>query len=1116
MPDHADNTLSGMVRISRHYQRSIKIDADLGRPDALDGYICHGSAQAVLQSMSKQLLESNQRAFTWTGPFGGGKSSLAVAFASALSVDKSLRRKARETLQLQGIPNFDRALPYKAGWLTVPVVGKRASVISELSKGLRKALGFNHDGRKVSASALIKELCECADSSKYDGLVIIIDEMGKFLEASALGSGDDVYFFQELAEAAARTSGRVVVIGVLHQSFSQYAIRLGIDTRDDWAKIQGRFSDIPLVAASDEVVELIGRAIESKEPPPWWMAPASIAIANSIKARRPAVGEDFAQALEACWPLHPAMAALLGPISKRQFGQNERSTFGFLASVEPYGFRSYLESTSKFDSPWYRPNDYWEYLRANLEPAILASNDGHRWAQAVEAVERTEAKSTDPLHVALIKNIAVIDLFRNGSGLAAETAVLKELVHPDCRDQVENALEQLTNWRVVLLKKHIGAWSIFEGSDFDIDSATNQARSTMPGVDFDLLASLTNLYPVIAKRHYHDTGTMRWMNMALCRLDDAPAIAAKFKPNSGEFGLFLLALPGPGSNNGASLRKCREYSSSKPWPIVVGLPENHARIEDLGAELLALKSVQSRHELNGDPVARREVQARLSAVRANLEEQLREAVAHAKWIAGEQEFERNARLPPLASDFADEVFHDSPELWSELVNRESPSSNSVKARRDLLYRMLANEGAENLGINGYPAERGLYATLLGGGSGPGLHRQDAQGAWRFMPPDANHAQTFVNLWKATRALFVDADTRVNVADIQSIWAAPPFGVRKGVMPVIFTAFLLAHKANLALYKNNVFIPRVDDADLDESLQDPSNFSMRWIVIDAQKTSILAGIAEILAAAGATASTRDPLEAARGLVALVFGLPAWSQRTLTISEKARSVRDTLLKASDPHKVLFVDLAALLENASGQSYVEALRDPILEIAGAYDALLDRIQSSMLEALDAPLGRWDRLQARAQAVSGVTGDLRQDAFATRLSKHDGSKESMEGILSLAANKPPRDWNDRDIDHALLEIAQAALRFRQTEAFVSVKGRQPTSEAFAVVIGSGAQTRTVSRSFSISDSHREEVELMADRLAKTLKGEGYSTEVLLAALAKAGMRLTVEEDARKEQSHG
>ena len=1111
MSETKDAKLSEIVHISRHYQRSIRIDIDLGRPDALDGYICHGTATAVLESMSKQLSKSNQRAFTWTGPFGGGKSSLAVALASALSHNKTLRTKARELLNLERLPAFDNALPCRRGWLTIPIVGKRTSIVAELSKGLRKSQGLGQDARKYSAASLIADICEVAESTKYDGVLVLIDEMGKFLEASALGSGDDVYFFQELAEAAARTAGKVVVVGILHQSFSQYAARLGIDTRDDWTKVQGRYSDIPLVAGSDEVVELIGRAIESKVTPEWMML-ASTAIADSIRARRPAVGDNFAKSLYACWPLHPAMAALLGPISKRQFGQNERSTFGFLSSVEPHGFRSYLEATPKLQSSWYRPDNYWEYLRANLEPAILASPDGHRWAQAVEAVERTEAKSADSLHVELIKNIAVIDLFRNGSGLAAEVNVLTELLYPRKREKIEEALEQLSKWKVILFKKHIGAWSVFEGSDFDIEAAITQARSASPGVDFALLESLTNLYPVIAKRHYHETGTMRWMNMALCRLEDVERIVKKFEPSNGEFGLFLLTMPGSQASNKAAIRKCHEYSRIAPWPIAIGVPRNHAKIEDLGAELLALQNVQSRHELNGDPVARREVQARISSVRANLEEQLREAVANAKWVAAEQEFDA-VRLSPVASDLANTTFSGAPALWSELVNRNSPSSNSVKARRDLLHCMLSREEEESLGISGYPAERGLYETLL---RITGLHRRDPSGVWRMLPPDKKHSPSFVTLWDATKRLFIDAHTRVNVADIHSLWAAPPYGVRRGVMPVIFTAFLLAHKGNLALYKDGMFIPRVTDADIDEYLQDDRRFSMRWVIIDKEKASILAGIAEILAEVGASANTRDPLEAARGLVALVFSLPAWAQRTQSIGEEARSVRDTLLKASDPHKVLFIDLAAVLESNGGRSYVDALRGPIKEIAAAYGALLNRIETSMLEALDAPRNKLDRLRARAEALSGVTGDLRQDAFAARLAKHDGSAESIEGILSLAANKPPRDWNDRDIDTALLEIAKAALRFRQAEAFVSVRGRKPTSEAFAVVIGAGAQTRTVSRAFSISDTHREAVESMADRLALTLKAEGHSVDVLFAALAKAGMRLTVEDDAKREKAHG
>jgi len=1099
--------LSDIVRISHHYQRSIRIDVDLGRPDALEGYICHGTAMAALDSMSKQLRDSNQRAFTWTGPFGGGKSSLAVALACALGPDKKLRAKARQILPLDHLPAFEKALPTRRGWLTVPVVGKRAGVVQEIHKALRKALGLAPDSRKASPSSVIEELCSAAEENHLDGTLLIIDEMGKFLEASALGSGDDVYFFQELAEAAARAKGNVVVIGILHQSFGQYAARLGIDTRDDWSKIQGRYSDIPLVAASDEVVELIGRAIDA-DARPLWSLQASEAIAASIRTRRPAVGESFASALDVCWPLHPTMAALLGPISKRQFGQNERSTFGFLSSVEPYGFRSYLQSTPKADATWYCPADYWDYLRANLEPAILSSSDGHRWAQAVEAVERAEAKTDKPLHVSLIKNIAVIDLFRNGSGLAAEPEVLRAIFVDKSKEEIDDALEQLAKWRVILFKKHIGSWSVFEGSDFDIDAAVAQARATLPGVDFKLLSSLSDLYPVIAKRHYHETGTFRWMDVALCRAEDAKQAAESFKPQKGEFGLILLALPSKTKNLKAALRECGAYSRMKPWPVVIGVPPNHVRIDDLGAELLSLQSVQSRHELQGDPVARREVQARISAVRANLEEQLAAALARASWVADDKEMPAGSRLSQLASSLADTVFSDAPGIWSELVNRDSLSSNSVKARRDLLWRMLTNEEDESLGIVGYPAERGLYETLL---RSTGLHRQDSNGVWRFMPPDSEHATTFLKLWHATRGLFSDSEARISVTDIHELWSAPPLGVRAGVMPVILTAFLLAHKGNVAAYKDGVFVPRLTDADIDEYLQDARRFSLRWVTIDQEKTKILSGISKILSEVGAASAAKDPLEAARGLVALVLGLPAWVQRTGCLSPEARSVRDTLLKASDPHKVLFVDLAAVFGGADGKEYVDALRGPVKELAEAYDALLKRIESSILEALDAPADDLERLRARAEVVAGVTGDLRQDAFSARLAKHEGGKESIEGILSLAANKPPRDWNDRDIDSALLEIARFALRFRQSEALVSVRGRKPTSEAFAVVIGAGRETQTISREFDIPDRHRAKVDSLAAELVEKLNAQGLKTDVLMAVLAKTGLQLAQDETREK-----
>ena len=92
--------------------------------------------------------------------------------------------------------------------------------------------------------------------------------------------------------------------------------------------------------------------------------------------------------------------------------------------------------------------------------------------------------------------------------------------------------------------------------------------------------------------------------------------------------------------------------------------------------------------------------------------------------------------------------------------------------------MLTHEEEAALGIDGFPAERGLYETLL---KATGLHRQDANGIWRFLPPTEEHSPTFVKLWDETKKMFASIDSRVKAIDISERWAAPPFGMRDGVV-----------------------------------------------------------------------------------------------------------------------------------------------------------------------------------------------------------------------------------------------------------------------------------------------------------------------------------------------
>ena len=151
----------------------------------------------------------------------------------------------------------------------VPVVGRRANPVNVIGESVQKAGFVSRLPRGGwTESNLIATLTDLAAGKPkmHGGLILFIDEMGKLLEAAAQ-DGSDIYVLQQLAEAASRSNGRFLVVGVLHQAFEEYAHRLSHEMRDEWAKIQGRFIDLIVNAAGEEQIDLLSRAIESDHRP---------------------------------------------------------------------------------------------------------------------------------------------------------------------------------------------------------------------------------------------------------------------------------------------------------------------------------------------------------------------------------------------------------------------------------------------------------------------------------------------------------------------------------------------------------------------------------------------------------------------------------------------------------------------------------------------------------------------------------------------------------------------------------------------------------------------------------------------------------------------------------
>ena len=332
--------LAERVRVARRFQKAIRIDTDLSTPSALEGFVCPPSSAAALQTMARHVAETGQAAFTWTGPYGTGKSSLAVALAAALNGRSDGKETAATALGKETATTLWKALPPREkGWRILPVVGRRdrpAQVVGEALERARCVRGRRRRG--WSDEDVFDTLTRIAKRGPRvsGGLVVLIDEMGKFLEGAAR-DGTDIYFFQQLAELASRSDRRLLIVGILHQAFEEYAYRLSREMRDEWAKIQGRFVDLTILASPDEQLGLLSQAIAS-EPGPREVETLATTVASLIRR------EDSAGLLAGCWPLHPVVACLLGPISRRRFGQNQRSLFGFLNSTEPQGFQDFLRN----------------------------------------------------------------------------------------------------------------------------------------------------------------------------------------------------------------------------------------------------------------------------------------------------------------------------------------------------------------------------------------------------------------------------------------------------------------------------------------------------------------------------------------------------------------------------------------------------------------------------------------------------------------------------------------------------------------------------------------------------------------------------------------------------
>jgi len=947
-------TLADVLAVRSQFARSANFERDAESTESLDGYVVTSRALDVVSRVAEAASGPAGGAWSVTGPYGSGKSSLGLLLDAAFGPPCIARERALGKISeastaagdavLQALSNH-RARSH--GFYRALVTADREPVARTVLRGLHRAVVRRHGkipgSAEFPASSVLKlaqrrvgrkedpvdpsvsELVDIASCmASRAPVLIVIDEFGKNLEAARDDESSDTYLLQRLAEAGQGTGLPIFVITLQHLSFEEYLADVDDRRRRDWAKVQGRFVDIAFTESAAQTRALIAQAFD---------------VGDDIRSHINVWAESHAQALASagitdlsdpaaiasCWPLHPVSTLVLPELCNR-FGQHERTLFSFLAGNES-GTVATLASGIDMDAagelPSIGPEAVYDYFMGTDGAGVSVTGRSSRWMEIASRLR--DANGLTDAGQRLAKSVALLNLVSASGAVRASASVL-QLVDPES-STVLSGLEQRG---LVTYRAFADEYRIWQGTDVNVVELTAAAHDQIADQPLHrVLETVHALEPMVAARHSAQNDTVRLFRRRFAHGDETVEPPAALDTVDGDLLLVTNAdgeIPTLSDTALSSFADARN-ASGQEWnlrskPVVVALPDDIGDLDRAAREVAALSDVLAAPQVKADWVARREVGERLASARSQLDAAVSQAFSTdaCRWKL----LDSGAGVPlspgrgsaPL-SEAADHSYPYAPRVPNEMLNRSDLTSQGAKARKILLTAMIEHSVEYRLGLKGYGPEVAMYEAGL---KHAGLHRPNrAGGNLAFGKPRirSNSKVTeglkqieqirFAPVWGAIEGAFESAKkSRLNIRDLYFTLALPPYGVKAGVIPVVVTAALLARADRIAIYEHGTFQLGLSPELSERMVRNPEHFEIKHFAnISGQRRNALDVLAARFGIEAGLGGRRvgNVLAVTLYLAARMRGLEQWTRRTSHLSADALAVRDALNEATEPDVLLF---------------------------------------------------------------------------------------------------------------------------------------------------------------------------------------------------------------------
>ena len=1096
--------ISELFQIQSRFLRSAHLERDFNDPNALKGYVLTPDTSEFLQRMAGGLaLKSGRRAWRVTGDFGTGKSCFALAMAHLFSERiTSLSPTIRQAI------NFKEIGIARPRLLPLLITGSRepigVALLRALHRDLAEACGRGRPPAVLERIAkatevgitddavltLIQEVNDyLVSSGKASGLLIILDELGKFLEYAALyPDRQDIFLMQRLAEMAARSGNTpLFVVGLLHQGFGAYADHLSQTAQREWEKVAGRFDEIVFDQPLEHTAGLVADALNIR------VAGLPRTIAKSVRLEMESVlalgwyGSSVVPASLVSnairfYPLHPTVLPVLIHIFQR-FGQGQRSLFTFLLSNDPFSLMEFAQAPVATGGS-YRLHHLYDYVRATFGHRLSVQSYRSHWNYIESLIDSFTANDTIELQV--LKSVGLLNLI-DSNLIATEKAIVVAVsgeVEGINANRVRRAIKRLHAEKRLLYYRGIsGGYCLWAHTSVNLERAYEESTRALgtPQRVTPLIESHLETRAVVARRHYIETGNLRHFEVVFAPIEKLSE-SIHFSYDEAD-GRIVIALCETAEEYKEALRFAgSEILKSLP-DVLLAVARPLTVLGKLVQELQRWEWVAANTaELNNDELAREEVMRQTANAQTTLEKRIQSLIGLQQFVGESEllwfrqgtalEIRDSRELYESVSRICDEVYSAAPKVHNELINRRNPSAAANGARTRLLEAMFGASAQPYLGMNAEqnPPEMAMYISILRKGR---LHRA-VRGEPRLTEPEPTRdiCRIRPTLQRIRDILEARADSRIRLTDLIAELRRPPFGVRDGLSPILIALFAVINEQHVAFYDEGKFMQEMVGLDIRRLTKVPELFEIQYCKVAGVRSQLFKRMLSVLEEeAPETLSELDGnqgakqlnvLDIVRPLCLFAARLPVHVHKTNRLSSTAMAVRRALLGARDPAMLLFHDLPVAcgfdvitVKSKSNlvNAFTDTLRSAIEELRQVYPILLGRIENGIIDEFGLTGSFATNRQSLCRRSMGVlpfVTEPRLKAFVLRLADVSLSDAKwIESLGSFVCLVPPAKWTDLDVERFFQELTLLVGTFKRVEAIAfASKNRTETDLCVRVAI--------------------------------------------------------------------